>query len=215
MMGATLLKNILCFGDSNTWGYAPVTGERYPGHVRWTGVLQSCLGDDYLVIEEGLNGRTTVHNESLRPHRNGAFLLPVLLESHSPLDLVIVMLGTNDLKACFRQSALEISQGAKKVCQEVIECEFLSPGSTEILLISPSHVDELPAEDHQEFDGAMEKSRAFSAHYKEVADELGIHFFDAAQVVRTSVLDGVHWDADQHSVFGKELANFVEEIWTG
>ena len=166
LMGATLLKNILCFGDSNTWGYAPVTGERYPGHVRWTGVLQSCLGDDYFVIEEGLNGRTTVHNEPLRPHRNGASLLPVLLESHSPLDLVIVMLGTNDLKACFRQSALE-------------------------------------------------KSRAFSANYKEVADELGIHFFDAAQVVRTSILDGVHWDADQHSVFGKDLANFVEEIWAG
>jgi lysophospholipase L1-like esterase len=92
------MKAILCYGDSNTWGYDPVTKGRFPRDMRWTGVLRQSLGDDYLVIEEGLNGRTTVWDDPIEGYKNGAAYLVPCLTTHRPLDLVIIMLGTNDLK---------------------------------------------------------------------------------------------------------------------
>ena len=93
---------ILCYGDSNTWGYNPSTKERYDRYERWTGILQFTLGDEYHVIEEGLNGRTTVWDEPIEgEYKNGKTYLVSCLESHKPLDLVIIMLGTNDLKKRF------------------------------------------------------------------------------------------------------------------
>jgi len=208
-----ILKNILCFGDSNTWGFSPLDGARYRRDIRWTGVLQACLGDNHRVIEEGLNGRTTIFDEPLRPHRNGDALLPVLLESHRPLDLVIIMLGTNDLKTRFAQTPAGIAGGVKKVCRQVLDSDFLPPDSRRVLLVSPAHVEELTGEDIVEFAGAGKKSLALAEHYELVAADLGIHFFDAAGVVKPSVLDGIHWDADQHEVFGKAMAGFVKKIW--
>ena len=114
------MKNILCFGDSNTWGYSPADGTRYPLDIRWTGVLQKSLGADYRIIEEGLNGRTTFINEDERPLRSGSDVLQILLESHRPLDFVIIMLGTNDLKVEFNLSVEEIAQGAKTLCEMVL-----------------------------------------------------------------------------------------------
>ena len=102
----------MCFGDSNTWGYSPTTGQRYPANVRWTGVLQAELGSDYHVIEEGLNGRTTVWEDPIEGDKVGKRHLPVLLQSHAPLDLVVVMLGTNDLKMRFSAHASDIAAGA-------------------------------------------------------------------------------------------------------
>jgi len=87
-------KTIVCFGDSNTWGFDPASGERFPADVRWPGVLRAQLGGGYQVIEEGLNGRTTTVDDPLQPHRNGLTYLPPCLESHKPLDLVTIMLGT-------------------------------------------------------------------------------------------------------------------------
>jgi len=207
------LKNILCFGDSNTWGFSPLDGARYPRDVRWTGVLQACLGDDHRVIEEGLNGRTTIFDEPGRPHRNGDALLPVLLESHRPLDLVIIMLGTNDLKARFAQTPKGIAEGARKVCRQVLDSDFLPAESRRVLLVSPAHVEELTGEDIVEFAGARDKSLALAKQYEQVAADLGVHFFDAAGVVKSSMLDGIHWDADQHRVFGKAMAGVVNKIW--
>ncbi len=92
------IKTILCYGDSNTWGYIPATAGRYPPDVRWPGVMRKLLGEKYNVIEEGLNGRTTVWEDPYKPGRNGLELLIPILDSHNPIDLVVVMLGTNDLK---------------------------------------------------------------------------------------------------------------------
>ena len=118
------MKNILCFGDSNTWGYSPIDGTRYPLDIRWTGVLQKSLGTDYRIIEEGLNGRTTFINEDERPLRSGSDVLQIILESHRPLDFVIIMLGTNDLKVEFNLSVEEIAQGAKTLCEMVLNSEY-------------------------------------------------------------------------------------------
>ncbi|MBQ9959278.1 MAG: acylhydrolase, partial [Oscillospiraceae bacterium] len=98
-------KRILCYGDSNTWGYIGGVGERFGRDVRWTGRLQTLLGSDYTVIEEGLNSRTTVWDDPVEMHKNGYTYLMPCLQTHRPLDLVIIMLGTNDLERRFHVPA--------------------------------------------------------------------------------------------------------------
>ena len=209
------MNNILCFGDSNTWGYSPVDGTRYPTNIRWTGVLQKSLGADYHVIEEGLNGRTTFINEEgdeARPLRSGSDVLQVILESHRPLDFVIIMLGTNDLKLEFNLTAEQIAQGAKELCETVLNSEYLVDNPPQILLISPTHIGSTIMPDEEEFfEQAREKSLQFAEHYEKAAAELGVHFLDAASIVVPSKVDGVHWDADQHVKFGKYVAQILLE----
>ena len=210
------MKNILCFGDSNTWGYSPQDGSRFPPNVRWTGTLQKTLGIDYNIIEEGLNGRTTFINEEgedARPFRSGSDVFSMILESHRPLDLVTIMLGTNDLKLEFNLSVEEIAQGVKELCEIVLSSEYLIDNPPKLLLISPIHIGSTIQPDQEEFfEQAREKSYRFSEHYQRVAEELGIHFLDAAKIVSPSDGEGVHWDADQHIKFGKVLAQKATEI---
>ena len=132
------MKTILCYGDSNTWGYNPSTGGRYPRDVRWPGVLRRELGDDYLVIEEGLNGRTTVWDDPIEGYKNGKEYLVPCLETHKPLDLVIILLGTNDLKVRFSVSAYDIANGAGALVQIVQKSE-IGPGgrAPQVLLLAP------------------------------------------------------------------------------
>ena len=210
------MKRILCFGDSNTWGYSPANGARFPSDIRWTGVLQKTLGASYRVIEEGLNGRTTFINEEgedARPFRSGSDVLPFLLESHRPLDLVTIMLGTNDLKVEFDLSVEEIAQGAKSLCEMALNSEYLADNPPQILLISPTLIGStIMPDEEQFFEQAREKSLQFSKHYEKVAADLGVYFLDAAKIVDPSEGEGVHWDADQHIKFGKELANLIRRI---
>ena len=204
------MKNILCFGDSNTWGYSPVDGTRYPLDIRWTGVLQKSLGADYHIIEEGLNGRTTFINEDERPLRSGSDVLQIILESHRPLDFVIIMLGTNDLKVEFNLSVEEIAQGAKTLCEMVLNSEYLADNIPQILLVSPTQIGSTVIPDQEEFfKKARGQSLQFAEHYEKVAAEIGIHFLDAANIVKVSEVDGVHWDADQHVKFGKCVAQIL------
>ena len=209
------MKTILCFGDSNTWGYSPLDGTRFPPNTRWTGVLQKSLGSNYRIIEEGLNGRTTFINEEgeeARPLRSGSDVLPIILESYRPLDFVIIMLGTNDLKVEFNLTTAGITQGAKNLCEMVMNSEYLEDHPPQILLISPTHIgyNVLP-EDKEFFDSAREKSLQFGEHYEKAAAELGIHFLDAAKIVKESEVDGVHWDAEQHVKFGKYLTQIIKK----
>ena len=210
------MKHILCFGDSNTWGYSPQDGSRFPIDVRWTGVLQKTLGSNYRIIEEGLNGRTTFINEEgedARPFRSGSDFFPTILESHRPLDLVTIMLGSNDLKLEYDLSVEEIAKGAKALCEMVINSEYLVEHPPALLLISPTHFNPEIIEDEIEiFGDASEKSRQFAEHYQKVAEELGIHFLDAATHVTPSQGEGIHWDADQHIKFGKVLAQKITKI---
>ena len=207
------MKNILCFGDSNTWGYSPVDGTRYPLDIRWTGVLQKSLGADYRVIEEGLNGRTTFINEDERPLRSGSDVLQIILESHRPLDFVIIMLGTNDLKTEFNLSVEDIAQGAKALCEMVLNSEYLADNIPQILLVSPTHIGSTIMPDQEEFfNQAREKSLQFAEHYEKAVAEIGVHFLDAANIVEPSKVDGVHWDADQHIKFGKHISDKIKHL---
>lgn len=96
-------KRVLCFGDSNTWGYIPASGKRHPVGIRWTTLLQEKLGSDFEVIEEGLNSRTTDMNDPKHVGKNGLAYLRPCLETHDPIDLIILMLGTNDMKERFNR----------------------------------------------------------------------------------------------------------------
>ena len=145
--------------------------------------------------------------------RSGSDVFSMILESHRPLDLVTIMLGTNDLKLEFDLSVEEIAQGVKELCEIVLSSEYLIDNPPKLLLISPIHIGSTIQPDQEEFfEQAREKSYQFAEHYQRVAEELGIHFLDAAKIVSPSEGEGVHWDADQHIKFGKVLAQKATEI---
>ena len=200
------MKSILCYGDSNTWGYDPQTRSRFPHDVRWTGVLASSLGTGYRVVEEGLNGRTTRWDDPIEAGRNGLTFLQPCLESHLPLDLVIVMLGTNDLKQRFGLSASDIAQSAASLAKAASRYAQTSAGDpAQILLVAPPAVTTLTEFD-QMFAGAQERSRQFSHYYRLAATWNRLPFFDAGSVVVSSERDGIHFEAAEHRKLGEALA---------
>jgi lysophospholipase L1-like esterase len=205
------MGTILCYGDSNTWGYEPATGERFPEDVRWTGVLARQLGNDFRVIEEALNGRTTVRDDPVEEYKNGKDYLRPCLESHAPLDLVIVALGVNDLKARFFASASDAADGVG-VLVSIAQRSGAGPdgGSPGVLLVAPPPVGRL-TELAQMFAGAEEKSKGFSRQYRRVAEKYRCMLLDAGEVVRPSDRDGIHLEADEHRKLGEAIAASVKE----
>ena len=197
---------IVAFGDSNTWGYDPATGARFAPQTRWTGVMAAALGPDHRVIEEGLNGRTTVFLDPIEPDRRGADYLPPCLRSHAPLDLLIIALGCNDMKARFNVSAAEIAYGAERLVMLAL-AEPVGPNGRPpgVLLVAPPPVAKLSGFAEM-FRGAESKSRDLAQRYAEVAQRRGVGFVDAGQFIRCSDLDGIHYEADQHAVLGRALA---------
>ena len=149
-----------------------------------------------------------------RPLRSGSDILQIILESHRPLDFVTIMLGTNDLKLEFNLTVEQIAQGAKELCETVLNSEYLADNLPQILLISPTHIGSTIMPEQEEFfNQAREKSYLFAEYYQKVASDLGIHFLDAAKIVGPSEGEGVHWDADQHIKFGRELKRVIENIF--
>jgi lysophospholipase L1-like esterase len=204
---------ILCYGDSNTWGSIPASDERFSSSVRWTGVLARELGSGYQVIEEGLGGRTTLWDDPIEGYKNGREYLIPCLDTHKPIDLVVLMLGTNDLKLRFSVSAYDIADSIA-VLVEIIQKSVTGVGShpPQVLLIAPPPLGAL-TEYTEMFEGGLAKSRKLAAHYQRVAEEHLCAFFDAGQVIVSSDLDGVHFEADQHSRLGRAVAVKVKEIF--
>ena len=208
-------RTILCFGDSNTWGADPVTDSRFPLAERWPGVLRQELGSDYWVIEEGLPGRTTVWSDPIEGYKSGKEYLIPCLDSHQPLDLVIILLGTNDLKARFSLPAQDIANGAGVLVKMVQQSAAgLGGKAPQVLLIAPPPVADLSNTVFEEmFAGAAAKSRKFTAYYQHVAALAGCFFLDAASIVKSSSIDGVHLEGSEHLELGKAVANFVRSIF--
>jgi len=210
------MKRILCFGDSNTWGYVPLSQlERFPEEVRWTGVLQSELGDGFRVIEEGQNGRTTVFDDPYESIcKNGSRHLPVLLESHKPLDLVVIMLGTNDLKTHLGQNARTIAAGAGVLVDRVLASDAGPAfGAPQVLLIAPARLANAQCPFGHKFDGVYESSAQFAEAYQEVAELRGVPFLNAAEFVTVPETDCIHFDAAGHAALGRAVAAKVKEIF--
>jgi lysophospholipase L1-like esterase len=200
---------VVAFGDSNTWGYDPATGGRFPSAKRWPSVMQRELGAEFEVIAEGLNGRTTVHDDPIEPHRCGADALPGCLMSHMPLDLVILALGCNDLKKRFSVSAFDIAESAARLIF-LARAYGVGPGGgpPKILLVAPPPLARLSGFAEM-FEGGPEKSRLLGERYREVAKREGVAFLDAGAVIRCSDLDGIHYEADQHERLGRATTEAV------
>lgn len=206
------MQRILCYGDSNTWGYDPVHHTRYPKAARWPGVLAQTLGDGYEIIEEGLGGRTTVWDDPIEGYKNGYTYLIPCLESHRPLDLVIILLGTNDLKTRFHVSAYDIAESAG-VLARVVQASRAGPDDRPpaALLIAPPPLAKL-TDLAERFDGAAPKSLRLGQHYRRVAGERGCAFLDAGAVICSSDLDGIHLEASEQFKLGQAAAVKVKEI---
>jgi lysophospholipase L1-like esterase len=207
-----MIKRILCYGDSNTWGYDPVTKDRFDDETRWTRVLGRALGCDYEVIEEGLCGRTTVWDDPIEGYKNGREYLVPCLESHRPLDVVVILLGTNDLKKWFRLSVGEIAQGAGVLVSLVQGSLTGRKGKAPlVLLLAPPPTTTLT--DYAEiFEEAENKSHEFAMHYGRVAQELGCAYMDSGAIIVSSPIDGIHFEAGEHRKLGKAVAVKVKEL---
>jgi lysophospholipase L1-like esterase len=200
----TEAKTILCYGDSNTWGQKPDKNSRFPVNVRWTGLLQEALGDDYYVIEEGLGSRTTDLDYGRKRGRNGKTYLEPCLDSQSPLDYVILMLGTNDLKIDFNRSAADIANALKGLV-EVINQKT----NAKIILVSPILVDDKAPHFYEYYTGyydheAVTKSEQLAAEIQKVAETTGCTFVNAAEIAGSGD-DGLHFSQEAHSGLAKQL----------
>lgn len=204
------MHTILCFGDSNTWGACP-EGGRWPRAVRWTGRLQAQLGPDYYVIEEGLGGRTTIWEDPTQPDLRGASLLPACLRTHRPVDLVILMLGTNDCKTFFGASSAMAGEGIRRLLTQIRlhAAEYGEP-PIRVLLVSPVRIG-TPIADcpYAGFGPAsVEMAAGLSAVYAALAAETGCLFFDAATVAGPGA-DKIHMDAASHAALARALEPLV------
>ena len=205
-------KTILCYGDSNTWGYDPATQERFPRDQRWAGVLRRELGEGYLVIEEGLNGRTTVWDDPIEGYKNGKEYLIPCIETHKPIDLVIIMLGTNDLKMRFSVPACDVAAGAGVLVDIVAKSETgPGDGAPQVLLVAPPPFARL-SEFAETFEGGAAKSKKLSYHFKLVAQERGCALLDASEVIVSSDLDGIHFESGEHHKLGVAVAARVKHM---
>jgi lysophospholipase L1-like esterase len=210
-------KTILCYGDSNTWGSVPIVSMdnvlRYSREERWPGVMRKELGAGYEVIEEGCPGRTTAWDDPIEGDLNGQTHLPHILYSHQPLDLVTIMLGTNDLKARFGKRAYDIALAAGTLVTMVRKQYFMVGTTPQVLLIAPPPVPEdVPQLFREMLWGAGEKSKSFGRFFRQVAEDLTCGFLDAGEIIETSRIDGVHLDAEAHVKLGQAVARAVREM---
>ena len=208
-----MTTTIVCFGDSNTHGADPIDGTRLARDVRWPGVFRIALGDGDEVIEEGLNGRATVWDTPLSPHRNGSSYLTACLLSHEPVDLVVIMLGTNDLKTIYGLGAAEIASGAGTLVDQARQ-SLAGPGGMPpaVLLVAPVPLG--PETERSEVWGlgqSLERSRQLAPMFQIMATSRGVAFFDAGSVAEVSPLDGVHLDEVAHASLGNALADAARE----
>jgi lysophospholipase L1-like esterase len=208
-------RTLLCYGDSNTHGTAPIAAlgdlGRFERDLRWTGHLAQGLAPEWEVIEEGLPGRTTLHDDPIEgPHRNGLQVLPAILESHRPIDLVLLMLGTNDLKCRFSVNAGDIALSLEKLVA-VIRASTAGPDgdAPDVLLVAPPPILETGCLADM-FEGGAAKSRRLGALIAAAALRADVPFVDAGHHIAVSPLDGVHYEEDAHAVLGQALLRAVQ-----
>jgi lysophospholipase L1-like esterase len=215
-MTRRLMRTILCYGDSNTYGTVPMQDlddDRRFGHgERWVSVMREQLGTDWWVVEEGLPGRTTVLVDPIEGlYKNGLTYLTPCLESHRPVDIVAIALGTNDLKARFGMPASDIAAGAGILVETVAKALAAFGGSAQVLLIAPPPIFEAGCLAEM-FAGGAAKSQAFATHYRAVAHRLGTAFLDAGSLIESSKVDGIHFDLPQHRKLGQAVAAAVAKL---
>lgn len=210
------MSTILCFGDSNTYAAEPAGterfGGRFPPEIRWPGVLRGSLGAEFEVLEDGLNGRTTIWDDPFEAGRNGCSYLLPCLRAHAPIDLVVLALGVNDLKAVFPATPREIASSIAALAGIVTRSGCGPGGFAPLsLLISPPPILVTPTSKLWGFGDAAEASRQLAGYYERAARRDGHAFLDAGTVVTVSSADGVHLDEEGHRRLGEAVARAVRE----
>jgi lysophospholipase L1-like esterase len=210
------VQQLLVYSDSLTWGIVPGTRRRLPFEQRWPGVLELGLARaalDVRVLEDCLNGRRTVWDDPFKPGRNGLAGLAQRIESHSPLALVILMLGTNDFQSVHVHEVSHSAQGTATLVA-AIRAAPVEPGMSvpPILIVAPPPIREPRGPLARKFNGAAERSAGLAEALRATAKDLGCHFFDAGSVTPASPVDGIHLDADQHAVLGTALVAVVAPL---
>lgn len=210
-------KRILCFGDSNTHGYDAKTMERFSEKERWTCLLSEYLGDDYCIIEEGLEGRTTCYDDPLFEGLNGyTYLFPCLM-THKKIDLLVIMLGTNDVKQRFSSTPENVAKGMERLAVKAMETKIAFCNDPKVLIIAPPAI----GPDYMKTFVAGEmgidcdrKSKILSPLYREVSERLGCYFIDAGQIegVGMNPYDHMHLSLDSHKNFAKYLSEKIPVI---
>ena len=214
-------KRIVCFGDSNTHGYCADPsdcadgGDRFNEQERWTCLLQKQLGPDYLVIEEGLSGRTTVFADALHESMSGLDSIYSCLMSHEPVDLLIIMLGTNDTKERFGANAAVIGIGLERLVMKAKTVPAWRNGEPRILIIAPPHIGEglyLRPEGEPMGPGCPEKSQGLAAKYAQVAENQACHFLDAEGVAEFNQIDCMHLSRKGHGQLAEALSRLIPTL---
>lgn len=207
------MKTVLCFGDSNTWGWKPETKTRYGLNERWTGVMRNILGNEFWVVEEGLSGRTLASEDSVEEARNGKKFLKASLLTHYPIDLVIIMLGTNDIKKKFSLSNLDIARDLESLIKIIVKGEFGPDNRVpKILIICPPPIKEV-GELAEVYEGGEEKSKKLPGYFSKVAEVYGCEFLNAGDYISTSDIDGIHLEVSEHKELGKIAAEKARVIF--
>lgn len=212
----TGMKTIVCYGDSNTWGHHPSDGHRTPYEDRWPGVLQKLLGEEYLVYEEGMNARTTGFDDPVDPYRNGISYLDPCLLTKMPVDLLIIMLGTNDTKAHLGQTAFSISKCLEQLVVKAQNPVYGRDGRVpEILIVSPIRIGEAVGEtwlgDYFN-ERSISLAKELAPRYRNMAELYGCHYIDAAQIADPSPIDQLHLDEEGHGKLAHAFYGCVKEI---
>ncbi len=206
-------RRILLYGDSNTWGLDADTGSRYDDDFRWTMKLAKLLGDDYMVVEEGLCGRTTVFDDPLFEGLNGFTHLSVALASHSPLDMLVIMLGTNDCKQRFSATADNIALGVERLVLKARSCDVFKENAR-ILIVAPiiigAEIYNTPSGGRMGAECA-EKSQKLPQLLKQTADLLGCEFLDSNDYVTPTTVDYMHFDKKSQGPFSRAMYNVIVE----
>jgi lysophospholipase L1-like esterase len=213
------MKTILCYGDSNTWGFDPRAGKRYDHKTRWPMALKSILNENseaddpaWWVVEEGQNGRTTCREDPVEGDRSGLRQLIPILESHKPLDIVAVMLGTNDLKPRFCPTAYDIARGAQRVIKAIQNSETGPDGGVpKTILICPPATVESPVFKHV-FGNPVELSKKLPPLFRTMAFECGAAFLEAGKYIKSSAVDGIHLDPEDHRKLAEAVAETIKSL---
>jgi lysophospholipase L1-like esterase len=216
------MKTILFYGDSNTWGYVAGAGTRFPYEQRWTSIVRKKLGPEYDVVVEGLNGRTTAFEDPFSPNRNGRFDFDMLMDSHHPINLLVIMLGSNDTKEFFHNTGKSIGWGMLSLV-ELARGKGWGPvaadgsaGDPKILILSPAAItsgDQSKVSfDLRQFTDSRPILAELSREYQKIAAENDCYFLDVAPIAKPSPVDGLHLTVESNAALGEWLAGEIVKL---